>query len=165
MGAGRGSRPGARLDLVRYQRTLRSVRLASHPTGISRTVLNLADRLLTDPGAVFGSARPLFWHPLTGRSVTVDGSQLSPLRAFFPQWRTALDAADLAATSYSSPAMKAFAGAAVSLLTDDRLWRRQHEAALRDQQGITWSDYAARFEHALLGDEMQLPTPQRQSFG
>ena len=60
---------------------------------------------------------------------------------------------------------EAFAGAAVSLLTDDSLWRRQHEAALRHQQGITWSDYAARFEHALLGDEMQLTSPQMQPLG
>jgi len=48
---------------------------------------------------------------------------------------------------------------------DDSLWRRQHEAALRHQQGITWSEYAARFEHALLGDEMQLPLRQVQSLG
>jgi len=84
-------------------------RLASHPTGISRTVLNLADQLIADPGAVFGNARPLLWHPLSGRPVTIDGSQLSPFRAFFPQWRDALGAAGLAAASYSSPAMKAIA--------------------------------------------------------
>jgi glycosyltransferase involved in cell wall biosynthesis len=44
-----------------------------------------------------------------------------------------------------------FAEAAVSLLTDDALWRRQHEAALRLQQGIDWAEHAARFEKALLG--------------
>ena len=48
-----------------------------------------------------------------------------------------------------------FAQAAVSLLTDDGLWRRQHEAAIRHQQGITWSEYAAHFEDALLRDRMQ----------
>lgn len=45
-----------------------------------------------------------------------------------------------------------FADAAVSLLTDDDLWRRQHEAALRLQQGISWSEHAARVESAFLGD-------------
>jgi glycosyltransferase involved in cell wall biosynthesis len=51
---------------------------------------------------------------------------------------------------------EAFAGAAVSLMTDDGLWRRQHEASLRHQQGITWSEYAERFERALLGAKMQV---------
>jgi len=45
-----------------------------------------------------------------------------------------------------------FGEAAVSLLTDDGLWRRQHRAALRLQQGISWSEYAGRFEAALLAD-------------
>jgi glycosyltransferase involved in cell wall biosynthesis len=49
-----------------------------------------------------------------------------------------------------------FADAAVSILTDDALWRRQHQAALRRQQGISWSEYAGRFEAALLGDRAQL---------
>jgi glycosyltransferase involved in cell wall biosynthesis len=39
-----------------------------------------------------------------------------------------------------------FAEAAVGLLTDDALWRRQHEAALRDQCGLPWGEIAARFE-------------------
>src|SRR5436305_9973777 len=43
---------------------------------------------------------------------------------------------------------EAFAQAAISLLTDDNLWRQQHEAALRYQQGISWTEYAARFERA-----------------
>lgn len=47
-----------------------------------------------------------------------------------------------------------FAEAAVSLLTDDALWRRQHEAALRLQQGIDWAEHAARFEQALLGEQI-----------
>jgi glycosyltransferase involved in cell wall biosynthesis len=45
-----------------------------------------------------------------------------------------------------------FAERAVALLTDDSLWRRQHEAALQYQQGISWSEHAGRFEAALLGD-------------
>jgi glycosyltransferase involved in cell wall biosynthesis len=45
-----------------------------------------------------------------------------------------------------------FADATVSLLTDDALWRKQHEAALKYQQGITWAEVAGRFEAALLGD-------------
>lgn len=43
-----------------------------------------------------------------------------------------------------------FAEAAISLLTDDDLWRRQHEAALRLQQGISWAEQAERLERALL---------------
>lgn len=43
-----------------------------------------------------------------------------------------------------------FAAAALALLNDDVLWRKQHEAALRLQQGISWTEYAARFEAALL---------------
>ena len=46
----------------------------------------------------------------------------------------------------------AFADAAVRLLTDDDLWRRQHAAALERQQGLTCAAYAERFEHVLLGD-------------
>ena len=49
-----------------------------------------------------------------------------------------------------------FADAVVALLTDDGLWRRQHEAALRHRQGVSWSEVAARFELALLSD--QIPT-------
>ena len=49
-----------------------------------------------------------------------------------------------------------FADAAVSILTDDALWRRQHEAALRHQQGIGWSEQAGRLEAALLGDRVAL---------
>lgn len=45
-----------------------------------------------------------------------------------------------------------FADAAIALLTDDALWRRQHEAAIRYQQGICWSEHAGRLESFLIGD-------------
>jgi glycosyltransferase involved in cell wall biosynthesis len=45
-----------------------------------------------------------------------------------------------------------FAQAALSLANDDRLWRQQHEAALKLQQGLSWADVAVRFEEALLPD-------------
>ena len=45
-----------------------------------------------------------------------------------------------------------FANAAIGLLTDDALWRRQHEAALKVKQGISWDEFAARFETAVLSD-------------
>jgi Glycosyl transferases group 1 len=45
-----------------------------------------------------------------------------------------------------------FADAAVALLTDDALWRRQHEAALKLRQGISWDEFATRFEDAILSD-------------
>ena len=47
-----------------------------------------------------------------------------------------------------------FAAAALSLLNDETLWRRQHESALRLQQGLSWAEYTARFETALLSDWM-----------
>jgi hypothetical protein len=45
----------------------------------------------------------------------------------------------------------AFAEAAIQLLTDDDLWRRQHLAALELQQGNSVEDYVTRFEAAILG--------------
>ena len=44
----------------------------------------------------------------------------------------------------------AFARHAIALLTDDALWRAQHEAALRLQQGWSWDDMAERFEAEVL---------------
>jgi glycosyltransferase involved in cell wall biosynthesis len=49
-----------------------------------------------------------------------------------------------------------FAEAALSLANDDKLWRRQHEAALKLQRGLSWSEVAARFEQALLSDMIAL---------
>ena len=46
-----------------------------------------------------------------------------------------------------------FGRAAVRLLTDDALWRTQHEAALKLQQGVTVEAYADRFEAAILPAE------------
>jgi glycosyltransferase involved in cell wall biosynthesis len=43
-----------------------------------------------------------------------------------------------------------FARRSVALLTDDALWRRQHEAALRLQQGWSWDEMAAVFEARVL---------------
>ena len=59
-----------------------------------------------------------------------------------------------------------FADRAVALLTDDALWRHQHEAALQYQQGISWSEHADRLEAALLSDMVPiyrsvLATPPR----
>ena len=39
-----------------------------------------------------------------------------------------------------------FTTAAVGLLRDDTLWRRQHDAALVRQRGLSWDEAAARFE-------------------
>ncbi len=47
-----------------------------------------------------------------------------------------------------------FADAALSLLNDDALWQRQHEAAILNQKGIGWPEAAARFEAALLYDRI-----------
>jgi glycosyltransferase involved in cell wall biosynthesis len=48
---------------------------------------------------------------------------------------------------------EAFGRAAVRLLNDDALWRSQHQAALKLQQGITVEEYARRFEAAILKPE------------
>jgi len=45
----------------------------------------------------------------------------------------------------------AFAEAAIRLMTDDALWRRQHLAALEQQQGLGIDEYVTRFEAAILG--------------
>ncbi len=45
-----------------------------------------------------------------------------------------------------------FAAAALSLLNDDALWKRQHTAAISRQKGIGWPETAQRFELALLSD-------------
>lgn len=45
-----------------------------------------------------------------------------------------------------------FAEAALALLNDDALWRRQHEAALKYQQGASWAEIAERWENTLLAD-------------
>ena len=50
-----------------------------------------------------------------------------------------------------------FGEATIALLTDDALWRRQHEACLRLQQGISWAEQVERFEAAVWG---QTPPPE-----
>src|ERR1700733_9386155 len=47
-------------------------RVASHATGVSRTVANLADALAADPGDAFREARPLFWHPILRCPLTTE---------------------------------------------------------------------------------------------
>ncbi len=42
-----------------------------------------------------------------------------------------------------------FAERAVALLTDDALWRRQHEAALATKRGLSWEEVAALWEELL----------------
>jgi len=56
-----------------------------------------------------------------------------------------------AVTGFVIPDEATFARRAVALLTDDALWRRQHEAALSLQQGWSWDEMAARFEARVLG--------------
>lgn len=45
----------------------------------------------------------------------------------------------------------AFCAAAIALLRDDGLWRRQHRAALERQRGLSWDDVAVRFEALMPG--------------
>jgi glycosyltransferase involved in cell wall biosynthesis len=62
--------------------------LASHPTGISRVIINLSDALAAEHGAVFGKVRPIFWHPVLRLPFAVDEPGLGPLAKFFPALRT-----------------------------------------------------------------------------
>jgi glycosyltransferase involved in cell wall biosynthesis len=49
-------------------------------------------------------------------------------------------------TGFVAAGDESFAQHAVDLLTNDDLWRRQHEAALALQQGWSWDEMAAAFE-------------------
>jgi len=53
-------------------------------------------------------------------------------------------------TGFHRAGPKTFAEAALSILNDDNLWRRQHGAAIRLQQGISWAEYAVRFEAGIM---------------
>jgi glycosyltransferase involved in cell wall biosynthesis len=50
-----------------------------------------------------------------------------------------------------------FAAAAIALLRDDLLWRRQHRAALRLQRRYGWAEAAADWEAAFLGPGAHQP--------
>jgi glycosyltransferase involved in cell wall biosynthesis len=61
-------------------------------------------------------------------------------------------------TGFVAGEQDAFVRAAVAVLRDDALWRRQHEAALRLQQGWSWDEMAAAFEaHVLEEDRRAAP--------
>lgn len=66
-----------------------------HPTGVSRVVISIADRIMADPGAVFGAVRPFFWHPVRNRPLTadLDGS----LEDFLASWSSRLKQAGMLA--------------------------------------------------------------------
>ncbi len=49
-------------------------------------------------------------------------------------------------TGFVAANERAFAEAAVKLMSDDDLWRRQHEAALAKQRAWRWADAAGAFE-------------------
>ena len=53
-------------------------------------------------------------------------------------------------TGYVRDEPQDFADAAVQLLTDDALWRAQHQASLAQQQGLSWDEVAAEFERKVL---------------
>jgi glycosyltransferase involved in cell wall biosynthesis len=52
-------------------------------------------------------------------------------------------------TGFIAADARSFSELAVQLLTDDALWRRQHDAALMTQRSFGWDDAAARFEALL----------------
>jgi glycosyltransferase involved in cell wall biosynthesis len=83
--------------------------VATHPTGVSRVVMNLAEQLGQEPGDVFAAARPLFWRPGASAPVTVDLARLGPLTDFFPSLRVLYDDAGLPRAGHASRPMKALA--------------------------------------------------------
>jgi len=52
-------------------------------------------------------------------------------------------------TGEVAPDEASFAAAAIKILTEDKVWRRMHEAALLRQRGLSWNDVARRFEALL----------------
>jgi len=83
--------------------------VATHPTGVSRVVMNLADQLAQEPGDVFAAARPIFWRPGASAPVTFDLARLGPLTDFFPSLRGRYDAAGLPRAGHASRLTKAIA--------------------------------------------------------
>jgi glycosyltransferase involved in cell wall biosynthesis len=61
--------------------------LSSHPTGISRVMINLVDALAADPGVLFEKVRPIFWHPVWRLPLAFDYTVHRDLAAFFPSLR------------------------------------------------------------------------------
>jgi len=55
-------------------------------------------------------------------------------------------------TGYVAQGDTDFAQRAVALLTDDALWRSQHDAALALQQGLGWDEVAREFYEGALGE-------------
>jgi glycosyltransferase involved in cell wall biosynthesis len=58
-------------------------------------------------------------------------------------------------TGYIHSDPQKFAEAALAILSDDALWRKQHEAALQLQQGLSWDEHAAHFEAAVMPNPNQ----------
>ena len=52
-------------------------------------------------------------------------------------------------TGYVADDDQAFAEAAIKLLSDEELWRRQHRTALDKQRSWRWQDAAAAFENLI----------------
>jgi len=61
--------------------------VASHPTGVSRVIINLSDALGAEPGH-FDKVQPIFWHPVLRRPLAVEEPGLGPLASFFPALRS-----------------------------------------------------------------------------
>src|SRR3954462_11512993 len=58
--------------------------LTSHPTGISRVMINICDALAADRGELFGDVRPVFWDPMLRCPLAANGAGLGALTTFFP---------------------------------------------------------------------------------
>jgi glycosyltransferase involved in cell wall biosynthesis len=80
-------------------------RFAVHTTGVSRVILNLADRLNAEPGEVFEAARPIFWHPVRRTAFTFATPVALP--EFFHSLAARYAAAGRRSTAFSSRLGKA----------------------------------------------------------
>jgi glycosyltransferase involved in cell wall biosynthesis len=105
--AARKGKPLAGVIWVDITELFDHFRFASHPTGVSRVVLSLADALALDPGNLFQTIRPLLWHPVYRRPTTIDPTRLLPLAQFFPGLKSRYAAAGLSNRSSQHAVMKA----------------------------------------------------------
>jgi glycosyltransferase involved in cell wall biosynthesis len=68
--------------------------VSSHLTGVSRVIVHLFDALAAEPGAMFGTVRPVFWHPVRRATLTTEGAGFGRAAEFFPGLRQRYAAAN-----------------------------------------------------------------------
>jgi glycosyltransferase involved in cell wall biosynthesis len=80
---------------------------SDHLTGVSRVIIHLFDALAAEPGALFGTVRPVFWHPVRRVPLTTEGIGFGRAAEFFPGLRERYVAANRTARGLSPGIEKA----------------------------------------------------------